>query len=360
MIPVFWRYAISHYIKIFSLTIGSIVSILIVSRFKEIANFAVLTADWSKTALFTLFQIPFILPMALPLSALLASFLLVQKMSKSHETTALRAAGFGLRHILMPLFLIAGFFTLLNFTLSLKITPLCTQKSLEILVQDAPTNPFDLLKKRKLLKQKNIYLQLQEKEDGITDFILAVQNGRQRLKLLVAERLQADGDWITGTSVAVISHRGDLIEGGFHPLLIENQRKMAMNAPIPAKFFKKGTPKMTLRTLDVRMLWQAMQHHKKKGKAAFAEILQRSSLSLAVFTFTLLGAAFGFESGRKPSKTAPIAVLFWALTLLASYFLGKGLRFDPGIAIFAFFLPHILIWLISCRRLQSIAKGNLA
>ena len=64
-------------------------------RFKDIARFAALSADGVKTGLFVLYQFPHILPIAIPISALIASFLLFQRLSKTYELTALRASGVG-------------------------------------------------------------------------------------------------------------------------------------------------------------------------------------------------------------------------------------------------------------------------
>jgi len=357
MIPVLWRYAIRNYLKIFTLSVGSIVLVLIVSRFKEIAHFAVLSADWPKTILFTLYQIPFILPMALPLSALLASFLLLQKMSRSHETAALRAAGFGIRHILAPLIFLGGLLSLLNFSLSAKIAPHCIRESLKILYQDAPPNPLVLLQRRKLLKHKNIYIQLQEKEDRVTDLLLIARNGsNHRLEFISAGCLQMEDHQLIGKKIMIVSHlTQDSL--AFDPLFIENQTTMSMAATALSAFLTKSPPKTTIRSLDFRMLPRAYNHDKKKAKAAFSELLRRCSLSLAVFSFTFLGCAFGFESGKSHSKRGLFIMLFLALLLLSSYFLGKGLRSNSILAAVSVFSPHFVIWFASFYRLRRIAKG---
>ncbi len=78
MFPILWRYLLRSYFKIFFLCLFSFVALLIVSRFKEIAKCAALSGSGSKAALFILYQIPFIIPLALPISSLCSSFLLVQ------------------------------------------------------------------------------------------------------------------------------------------------------------------------------------------------------------------------------------------------------------------------------------------
>jgi lipopolysaccharide export system permease protein len=105
------------------------------------------------------------------------------------------------------------------------------------------------------------------------------------------------------------------------------------------------------------MLMQACKYPGRMGRAAFTELLRRSSLSLAVLSFTFLGCAFGFESEKNHSKRGSLYALFLALILLSSYFLGKGLRFNSAISALSFALPHCLIWISSFWRLRRIAKG---
>jgi len=358
MIPVFWRYAISSYLKIFSLSVGSIVSILIVSRFKDIAHFAALSADWPKTALFTSYQIPFILPMAIPISALFASFLLVQKMSRSHELAALRSAGFSLRQILMPILLTGGFLTLANFFLCAEITPICQLESIKILHQEASPNPLVLLQRRKLMKLKTTYVQLKEKEGQIVDLVLIAHTGSHpRLELIASDLLRLEEDQLIGEGTAIVSHPSS--EGfDFDPLLIENLSTLSMQAPLLSEFLTKRSHKTTIRALDFRMLLQAGKKPGKKGRVALVELLRRCSLSLAVLTFTFLGCAFGMETGKKQSKSGSLYALSLALLLLSSYFLGKGLRFHATVSALAFLLPHALSWVCSVWRLKCVSRGS--
>jgi len=357
MIPIFWRYALISYGKIFSLSVASIVSILIVSRFKEIAHFAVLCANLPKTALFALCQIPFILPMAIPLSSLIASFFLIQKMSRSYETTALRAAGFSLLQIIAPLLLLSGFLALCNFTLSAKITPFCAQKSLSILYQEAAPNPLLLLQRRKPIKLHNTHLQIQEEAGQIVDFLLVAHNhSSNRLEFVSAKELDIEQELLVGEKVAVVSR--SVGQDAEPTLLIENQAHMTMPASFVSDFLLKRPPKITVHGLDFPRLLQQAQHGGRKGAAALTELFRRSSLSLSVFTFTLLGAAFGFEFSRAPGRRNTVYTLVLALLLLSSYFLGKGLRDHAILSAGSFLLPHCLVWIIATYRLYRMAHGE--
>jgi lipopolysaccharide export system permease protein len=211
-----------------------------------------------------------------------------------------------------------------------------------------------------MLKLKNTYLQLKEEEGEVLDLILVARNGRNhRLELLSADRLRSEKDLIIGERTAIVSHVGTG-NTDHDPLLIENQATMSMNGDLLAKFFIKRPPKTSIRALDFRMLPWASAQKGKLGRTAWTELLRRSSLSLAVFSFTLLGCAFGFETGKKASKSSALSTIFLALLLLSSYFLGKGLRFNAIVSLLSFLLPHCLIWVASLRRLRRIARGIAA
>ena len=125
MFPILWRYALQGYLRVFFLSVCTFIAVLLVSRFKEIARFAALSSDPLKTGLFLVYQFPLILPMAIPISALIASILLFQRLSRTYELTALRASGLSLGSILSPLLFGSLLPSLLNFSLAAEISPLC-------------------------------------------------------------------------------------------------------------------------------------------------------------------------------------------------------------------------------------------
>ena len=77
----------------------------------------------------------------------------------------------------------------------------------------------------------------------------------------------------------------------------------------------------------------------KAGRNALIEILRRFSLSLAVFSFTLLGCAFGMENGRTQSFKSIGIALVLTITVLISYLMGKELKAVSALAMCAFFCP---------------------
>lgn len=335
-------------------------TVLLVSRFKEIARFAALSSDSLKTALFVVYQFPLILPMAIPISALIASLLLFQRLSRTFELTALRASGLSLRSILAPLLFTSILISLLNFSITAEISPFCRRESKTLLYRETSENPLLLLQRQQLVKIKHAYLNMKVKDEGkiAKDMILIAHNeSNQRLSLFSARQLRIEGEELLGSDVAIISHLHSEKEDSFDPLIIENQASMSTEAPVLSAALKKNRPRLEANALSLKMLQIRAKEPGKQAKAARVEMLRRLSLSLAVFSFTLLGCAFGIENGRTPSKKGLFVSLLFTLAVLVSYLLGKELKNYPAIATLFFLFPHALIWTASTLKLRRISRG---
>lgn len=352
--PILWRYALQNYLRVFSLSVCTFIAVLIVARFKDLARFTALSGDWLKTGLYIVYQVPSILPIAIPISVLIASLLMFQRMSRTSELTALRASGLSFFTILSPLLLASSLLSMINFSIASEIAPYCRREIKTLFYHETSKNPLVLLQRQKLVKIKHAYLDMKVKDDETTkDLILIVHNeSNQRLSLLSARQLRIEGEELLGGDLAILSYLNS--DKGFDSLIIENQSSMSTDAPLLSTALKKNRPRLDVNSLGFKMLRLS-----KKTKQAHIEILRRISLSLAVFSFTLLGCAFGIEEGRNPSKRNLFLALFLTLTVLMSYLMGKGLKNSVELSILAFLLPHPFIWFCSWLQLNRVSKGHL-
>lgn len=360
MIPVLWRYAAASYLKTFLLIVGTFVLVLFVSRFKEIARFAILSSDPIKMGLFAVYQIPFILPMAIPFSALISAFLFFQRISRSHELTALRASGLSLKKILTPIILSAAFLTLINFSICANLAPFCQREARTILFQEASANPFLVLKKRQA-KIKNAFLRMKVDDKGTSaeNFVLVTYNaGNERLNLVSAKDVFMEKGQLHGQDVSIVSHLAGE-KNQFDPLVIETQESMAMSADIMTSTFSKKQPRFDGSSLSFRMLRSQIGGKSKAMKRAFSEMFRRSSFSLSVLSLTLLGSIFSIEHARSPSRKNLLSLVLLTLLSLSSYFLGKSLKYIPILSAIVYFIPHLLIWISCYWQARRISKGNL-
>jgi lipopolysaccharide export system permease protein len=362
-VPTLWRYLLQGYVRVLLLSVSTFLAVLIVTRFKEIARFTALSGDWGKTALFTFYQFPLILPIAIPISALIASLLLFQRLSRTHELMALRACSFSLRSLLAPLLFASALFAVGNFSMCAEIAPYCRRESKAMLFCETSANPLLLLQRQQLVKIKHAYFNMKVQEDRCAQNVtlIAHNESNKRLTLMQARELSVRNDELLGRDVAIVSHLEGANDEEFDPLIIENQSSMSTAAPILSEFLKKNHPRIEANALPLRtLILRASLESKKIAASALVEILRRVSLSLAVFSFTFLGCAFGIENGRTPSKRSMIIALSLTLTVLISYLMGKELKGLPLLATLSFLLPHPLIWVVSTLRLRRIAKGMVS
>ncbi len=360
--PILWRYLLLGFLPVFSLSASSFLAVLLVSRFKEIARFGALSASFGKTLLFVAYQIPLILPLAIPISALIASLLLFQKMSKSFELTALRATGIGLHSILAPILLMSLILSLLNFTLGANIAPYCRRSSKELLYYETSTNPLLLLQRQNLVKMKKSYIQMKSGNEGqiAKDLILITHNqSNHRLSLISAKKLQMKKEQLQGKDVAVITHLQSEKEEMFDPLIIENQARMSTDASTLSSSLKKNRPRLDASSLEFPMLRLQSMQKGKIAKKALIEMERRITLSLATLSLTLLGCCFGMELGRNASKKHLFYALGMTLLFMLSYLLGKECKGSPFIALGVFALPHLMIWCASALKIRQMSKGAL-
>ena len=323
-----------------------------IARFKDIARFTALTSDFLKTTSFVAYHIPAILPIAIPLSALIASLILFQRFSRSFELIAWRASGLSLPKILAPLLALSLFLTLIHFLIVAEIAPYCRREGKTLIYHETTENPLLLLQRQKLVKLKHAYLNMEVQDDvTIRNLTLIVPNDKH-LSLISAKKLWIQNEELQGRDLAIISYLDN--QNGFDSLFIEHQSSMSTAAPLLSQALKKNRPRLDLNALSFKTLnlW-------RKPRAAMIEKLRRISLSLAVFSFTLLGCTFGIEEARRASKKNMLFAMLLTLTMLISYLLGKEFKNYALIAFCVLIVPHPLIWISASIHLYRISRGRL-
>lgn len=362
--PILWRYLLRGYFQIFFLCITAFICVLLVMRLEEIARFAGLGAPWSKILLFTFYQVPYILPLALPVSCLIACNLLFQKMSHSHELIALRAAGCSMRDIVSPILLAAGGLALFNLVLSCELAPRVRSYSKELVLQITASNPLVLLQKDSLIKLKGAYLDMHASAfpGSAQDVLFITKNvSNERLGLMIAKDLLVEGGELKGNEVTFISSLDPKIPQGFDHLVIENQKEMTTAAAGLSQFWSDAQWQMhedylPLRALLARDLVERKNEPPRIVKL-HAELAKRLSLSLATITFTLIGLSFGVQIGRNRSKKNVIWSISLAAFFLVVFIAAKSLKNSPTLAIPLHFIPHLIVLFFCIRAFRRLNRG---
>jgi lipopolysaccharide export system permease protein len=361
--PIIWRYLLRSYFQVLLLCIGAFISVLIVLRFQEIARFATSGAPKLKVLLFALLQIPYILPIALPVSCLIAAMLLFQRLSRTHELTALRACGFSLKAIYTPLFFSGFLLTLINFTIASEISPRCRSMTKYLIFEMATANPLFLLQKESLVKLKNAYYDIGVLKANryAEDVLIVVKNSSNgKMTVMSAKQLALKGNLLKGERVAFISSVDPKKGSGFDHLVIENQAEMDTKASTLSQFLQTVDWTASYEYLPMRMILAYDFANKDRffiSKGAQIEISRRLSISLAAFTFTMIGLAFGMQISRNCSKKGVVWAICLAALFLVSFIAAKSFRHWPMICTAIYMLPHPLIIFLSLRCLRSVRQG---
>ncbi|NGX28500.1 MAG: hypothetical protein K940chlam1_00681 [Candidatus Anoxychlamydiales bacterium] len=361
--PILWRYLFKEYIKVFFLSVLAFISVLLITRLKQIAIFATLASDMYSLLLFILYQIPHILPIAISISCLISSIILFQRMSIMHELTAFRSCGISLKELLSPLLLLGIVLTITTFFITSELTPRCRYKSKELFYKNTSMNPLVLLQRRqKMSNIKDSYVEIStQNNDMLAKDILFISPNKSnaRLCMMMAQYLKLEEDNLIGKNVTLISYIDSNKDQNFDNLLIENQSDMSTKADAITQFIKSKEWDMNISSMPIKMLLiQAKQKvNKKRFDRADMEIARRVSFALAALSFTLIGISFGISISRLTSKKNILRVFSLSLLVLLSFTVGKALKKHPFFAIAAYILPHIIVITLTILKLKKVSRG---
>jgi lipopolysaccharide export system permease protein len=362
LMPVIWRYLLRSYFQVFFLCMASFIAALFVMRFKEIAEFATLNSDGLSIFLFSLYQLPYVLPVAIPVSCVIASMLLFQKMSHHQELTALRAAGVSLRTLLYPLFLAGLLLSILNFTIVAEIGPRCRFYSKELTYQMTSNNPFYIFNKITDGKLTNAYVEIRTLRGGqkAKDVLLILNNQQQqRLGLMTAEELSIEGSDLKGKGVSIISSIDSTMQDNYDHLVIENQESMSTQASSLSNLLHDAKWHMRPEYLNFKelILRLAGTHKKFWTNGNALEMARRLSLAFTPLFFTLLGSAFGMEIGRQRTKKGILRAMLLTALYLTAFIGAKSMKHFPIAAWILYFFPFVVIAFFSLRSLKRVSRG---
>ncbi|MGA8165551.1 MAG: LptF/LptG family permease [Waddliaceae bacterium] len=379
MIPIIWRFLISQYLKMMGLCVVAFISVLLITRLDDVAHFCALGASGNLIALFVLYQIPYVLPIAIPVACLISAILLVQQLSKTHELTALRACGISINNFLAPILFVAAFLSLINFYVVSELATVSHFSSNLWKSELRAINPLLLLRNKHLMRMKGAYFHALGPSrigESASKAVMAMPNkSNGRINLLLAENLFTDHDLFHGEGLTLITTIPAKKEDGFDHLMIENMENSAttpmdFSQLLQLKAWKVNHDHLQMKLLLSRLKEEkmALQKAKTEGnnetKAAegtinrcYSEIIRRLSVAFAAFTFTLLGASFGIKISRHASYWTVFYVVGLAALYLAAYFMARGIDHLLILSTLTYLLPHGVLIGLSIWVLRRAAKG---
>lgn len=378
--PLLWRYLLFQHLKVFFLCLTTFVAILLTTRLDEIAHFATLGPEGLYILLFTLYQIPYILPIAIPISSLISAIILIQKLSSTHELTAMRAAGLALRQILFPILLCASLLTVANFYIVSELATASHLSSSLLKNEMRAVNPLLLLHNKHLLRMKGIFfdsLGPSKIGESLTHVVLALpKKTNGRIHLVVAEKLLATPLMFSGTKLTFISpFKND--QNTFDQLVVENSGKTTTTIQDFSQLLQKKVWVVNNDYLNLPMLLVRLQKEKQAYSMGVTEnkstndlkqlqrninrcrteIIRRLSLALAVFSFTFMGASFGISISRNRSYKGLFFVVSSVIMYLMTFFAAKNIDQLLVASSLLYLVPHLLIVGSSIWMLNRVTRG---
>jgi len=369
LLPLLWRYLFLQYGKTLLLSLAGFLLILLSTRLEDAAKLLALGTSLGSVCLYILYQIPYVLQIALPISTLIAALYLFQRLSANSELTAARASGISLFELLAPLMLFSILIGVCTFELFFDVSAQAhlEGKKLEYTVRN--TQPLSILANSTMLEKRGVKLDMKGSlisDKYAQDMILAMNTGS--LSLILAKKVASNNNTLHGEDTTLITTRPN-------GLLIENTKENATSLAEVAlvankhRMWKAGNDLLSLPLLlakrseleeavEAKLIKEQSPKSKlRKIRRIDAEIVRRLSLALSIVTFTLLGIAYGATVGRMNKTKRLLWVTLLTGLFLVSYLAAKGLEEKPFTAIILYTVPHIVIVIASVRRLLNIQRG---
>lgn len=380
LLPTIWIHIVWGFCRNFVIALFGIVSLLLSTRIEDIARFVALGASLQKILLFSLYQVPYVLQVGIPIASLVAGFALASNMSSNGEIMAARTSGYSFSMLIFPTALAGSFLGIFLMFGVFDVAARChlAAKKLEFDVREEA--PLAALQSSQLLSKHGIALELtgslsggQEAKDLLACLTLP---GKNRLSLIVIKHTQTDKEELHGQKVTMITTKAPPTQNEkFGTLLIENAKHN--NTPISHvhevtqrhnwKVVADHLPLSVLRarTEEVK---QEMLIHQYKGHSAkklvkqlgkyTSEPFRRISLSLAAFSLCLAGTACGIRTSREAKKFLHIIgpVVAFGIFILC-YLAGKSFDEIAAAAIFLYLLPHPLLIAASMSLVRRLEHG---
>lgn len=357
--PLIWRYLSLNFIRNFLLCTSSLVSLLLVARFKEIAYFGSQCLSLEKTLLFISYQIPLVLPLTIPVSILISAVLLAQKISQTNELTTMRASGISIKTLFVPILLFCYFLGLINFSISANLTPKCRQLTKQQFTKETSKSPLILLRNQSAFSQKKnfIHFDYDRKNEQAHHFTMIFPNKKQqRLSLFYSEKISMNNHMLNLTNGSLLTQNPSKDPLSSDVLYIEHQSEIVTNADQISSLLKKKTPRDDLSSLNFSSLQQKSKLTSKKSSKTTIEIFSRISIGLACITFCFLGLSFGIYVARNQQQKHLWECISLGIIFLIIFLIAKKIP-SSTIAGLLFLLSHGIIIFRSFKRISVIENG---
>jgi len=358
---VLHRYVIREYLKIFSLSLSSLLLIyVIVLFFQKVDLFVRYKAPFHLIFLYLLYKIPeVIFQWTLPYGVLLATLLTLGTLSRHSEITAMKAGGVSLYRITFPLFFIVFFISLFSFLGNEYLVPLTNHKTRYLLsVQLRKEPPASFFKNYKIWYRSdhhifNIQL-LDPKKKALKGFTLYEFDEQFRC----LQRIDANEvKWINGKWKFYDGSVRDFDEGG--SIQTTPFRELEISLPENWESFESiERQSREMSYTELRTYIQRIQSAGYDSTRYLVELYAKLSYPFLNLIMILIGVPFALKTGRSGGVALSIGVsvmigFVYGITFYVFLSFGKSGVLSPFLSAW---IPTILFGLTGIFTLMSIRQ----
>lgn len=355
--PKLWIYLTKKFLSQFFLTLIGIIAFLIVIKFNAIAGFATSGTDFLLIINFVALLIPYVLPFAIPISALNAGILLSRRLSNEKQFTALRSGGLSFKVIFAPLFFVLMIFSAINLFTAGTLAPMSKVRSKSLVYDTTLRHPLFITQKACPIKIRALYTDVGKtsSKDAACDLLLIFKNKKtERLGLIMADKVSVKNTELKGKNLAIVTSLKAQSEEIADDLIIENESFMKTSTQVVDALLNKDE---AVDGADYFDIFQLIKNFKKKSYYK-SEVFKRLSMALAPISFGLVGLAFGLNISRKATARSLVYSLLLATLFMVSIVVGKSIRSNSQAVLALYILVHLLMIFSSFIKIRRIERGQ--
>ena len=307
-----------------------------------------------------IYNLPSVISITLPMAILLATILVIGRLSSDYEVLALRSAGVGLLRILTPILSVGLVISLINISFNeivvpkanyysdllmdrLKNTNVSIKKNVNLTQYDDQGFPLRIINVREVDNDILKDITIAEYESGRLDRVIRAKTGAWESQV----------GWVFNNGVMHV-----LREFSSQELLVINFEKEIINLSIDLLAFSEKSKSYD--EMNAKELRSFIQQEKTLGKNTTKlqiEYYLKFALPFACLIFSMIGAAVSFQPHRRSSAMGMGLSIIIILGYYIIYSLGFALGINNAISpLVAAWMPNILVGLISIYLLNRLAS----
>jgi len=307
----------------------------------------------------TLLLIPYVMQHALPLGLLTGILLVLGRLSAQQEITAMRAAGWGLTRIALPIFVLATAGAVVVLWFSCEVSPRARSSSKLIMADATRTNPLSFIVPREFVRTFPGYVIYVTDKDGteVRNLSLWILDEKKRVKAYVHSQ-RGSVEFDEENSRLLITPRDGIFEardqkdpGDFSKNPQLGRFGEWQRVPLPLEeIVGKGTYKRKLSILAYSELREELAKTKANADGLSAREVRLQctrirytmnkelSLAAGVLAFAFIGVPLGIKMQRKETSANLGLAVVLALGYMFAQLLIDWTQKRPDLH------PELLVW----------------